>query len=80
MFNEAPTCLVAAQKTGQPALMRAAPSPDFHATAPTSTAPLLPKDRSKQSLALGLLLSAGTLSHRRHLVLLLAASTAHDLV
>ena len=46
----------------------------------TSTASLLPKDRRKQSLALGLLLSTGTLGRRCHLTWLLAASTAHDLV
>ena len=46
----------------------------------TSTASLLPKDRRKQSLALGLLLSIRTLSCRCNLARLLAVSTAHNLV
>lgn len=55
-------------------------TPGFHATALTSTTPLLTKNRSEQSLAFGLLLSVRTLRRRCHLTRLLAAPTAHDLV
>lgn len=67
-------------KTGRPALLRAALHPGHHATAPTGTAPLLPKYCAEQALAFGLLLSVRTLRHRCHLPRLFAASTAHDLV
>lgn len=66
--------------TGQPAPLRAAPSPGFRVAAPTGTAPLLPKDRSEQSLVLGLFFSVGTLGCGCYLAWLLAASAADDLV
>ena len=68
------------KKRGNPHSCELPRTPGHHVTATTGTIPLLPKDRSEQSLALGLLLSAGTLGHCRHLARLLAASTAHDLV
>ena len=61
------------------------PLPNYRMAAPClravpCCASLLPKDRSEQALAFGLLLSVRTLRHRCHLPRLFAASTAHDLV
>ncbi len=52
----------------------------FRVAVPTGTAPLLSKDRSEQSFALGLFLSVGALDCGCHLARLLAASAADDLV
>ena len=68
------------QSDGSPHSRELPHTSGFHATAPTDTAPLLPKDRSEQAFAFGLLLSVGTLDRCRHLMRLLAASAAHDLV
>ena len=61
-------------------LFRSATMDSSHYCALSRTAPLLPKDRAEQALALGLFFSVGTLGRRCHLPRLLAASTAYDLV
>lgn len=67
-------------KTGQSALLRAAPCRWLSHHDSNRHRPLLPKDRSEQALAFGLFFSAGTLGRRCHLTRLLATSTVHDLV
>lgn len=68
------------KKRGSPHSCELPRTPGHHVTATTGTIPLLPKDRSEQSLALGLFLSVRTLGRRCHLTRLFTASTAHDLV
>ena len=70
----------AIQKRGGPHFCEAPRVPGYRVIRPTSTAPLLPKNRCEQSFAFGLFLSVGTLGSCCHLTRLLAASTAHDLV
>lgn len=68
------------QSDGSPRSRELPHTPGYRVIRLTSTAPLLPKDRSEQALAFGLFFSVGTLGCGCHLTRLPAASTAHDLV